>query len=141
MSKDNITVKSDSFPLLEAFKKEAEKLGWIYNSGFTLFCQAQYDSVMRDRGCLYFSFGFSAYWKQPAFSLSKSSDAIFKLPEQWVEALQAIKQSIQSMHPDVSIKLSDEYDAIIDNNDKVVKVGCQTIPFEKVKEIVSHFKK
>lgn len=138
MSKTNVVIKSDSFPLLEAFKKEAEQLGWIYNSGFTSFSRTQYDQLMSDRGCLYFSFDYSAYWKQPAFALSRSSEHSFKLPGQWSEALLAIKQSINK---DVVVKLSDEYSAIIDNKKKVVIVGCQTIPFSKVEEIVSHFKK
>lgn len=33
-----------------------------------------------------------------------------------------------------------EYDGVIDNKNKIVTVGCQVIPFDKVKEIVRNFK-
>ena len=35
----------------------------------------------------------------------------------------------------IKISLTDEYDAVVDMQNKVVKVGCQTIPFAKVKEL------
>ena len=31
-----------------------------------------------------------------------------------------------------TIQLTDEYEAVIDKSNKIVKVGCQRIPFEKV---------
>lgn len=42
--------------------------------------------------------------------------------------------------PVVTVKLTSEYDAIIHKYDKVIKVGCQTIPFSKVEELYSLIK-
>jgi hypothetical protein len=34
-----------------------------------------------------------------------------------------------------SIKLTDQYTAVIDRDNRVVNVGCQVIPFDKVMEL------
>ena len=38
------------------------------------------------------------------------------------------------VNSDVTIALTSDYDAVIDHNG-ITKVGCQTIPFEKLKEV------
>jgi hypothetical protein len=40
----------------------------------------------------------------------------------------------------VKVQLTNDYTAIIDQENKVVKVGCQTIPFEKVVELYNKIK-
>ena len=37
--------------------------------------------------------------------------------------------------PDISIKLNDEYTAIIKGDTEIVEVGCQNIPFSKIEEV------
>lgn len=41
----------------------------------------------------------------------------------------------------VTVKLNDSYDAVIDVERKVVKVGCQVLPFSKVEQVYKAMKK
>ncbi len=39
------------------------------------------------------------------------------------------------------MRLTDDYEAVVDYSGKIVKVGCQNIPFSKVKELYNLIKK
>ena len=83
-------VKSDSFALYEAFKKECEGIGWKYNDCLVKFDKDEY---RRKCSCMY----FSTEWNDNlgcAFSLSNVSDntLMFKLDGQFSEALAYAKR-------------------------------------------------
>ena len=82
-------VKSDSFALYEAFKKECEAIGWKYNHEFTRFDRSQ----MGGRTMLY----FSTNWSNDdgsgfAFSHPADTKQIFDLGSQFSEALAYAKK-------------------------------------------------
>ena len=58
LGKDYIAIKTDSWPLMKAFKEECEALGWQYNHSFTKFSQERFAEWMDDNGCMYFSYDF-----------------------------------------------------------------------------------
>ncbi len=43
--------------------------------------------------------------------------------------------------PLTKMRLTDDYEAVVDYSGKIVKVGCQNIPFSKVKELYNLIKK
>lgn len=77
-------VTSNSFSLYEAFKRECEKIGWIYRASFTGFDEDE----IKWNNCLFFSTRWSNCFPFQ-FSLSNHSDdyPIFKLESQWDDAL------------------------------------------------------
>ncbi|VDM07213.1 unnamed protein product [Wuchereria bancrofti] len=111
-------VKSTSGPLLRVFAEECVKLGWIYNSGFS--------RTNIEAACT------------PTPS-SYGMGTNFILPEQWNEALQYAKEYFEERKvKPIVVELSEKYEAYIDTVRKEVRVGCQTIPFEKVLEVAKH---
>jgi len=133
-----LAVTADHFSLYEAFKKEAEALGWTYNSDFVPF-----DDQQSLCNCLYFSFDFGGKMKgMPTFSLSSTSEKTFKLESQFAEALEAAKQIIDS-YSIKTIKLNDLYLADIDPKQKTVTVYeeqfgyplGERFSFDKVREL------
>ena len=95
LGKDYIAIKTDSWPLMKAFKEECETLGWQYNSGFTKFSQERFDELMDDNGCMFFSYDFSNMEGLPAFALSSSQLPSYKLPEDWSMAIRAAKNMLE----------------------------------------------
>ena len=88
----DFAVTSKSFALYEAFKKEAELKGWIYNHKFTPFTEDQ----MQDLECLYFS---NYDWEThegdtttPLFAFSNPGDdnKVFHLEIDWNEAIKEL---------------------------------------------------
>ena len=112
-----MAVTADHFSLYEAFKKEAEKLGWTYHSDFVPF------DVIRTNlcNCFYFSFDFGNMEGRPAFSLSSTSEKTFQLETQFQEALDMAKHIIDNYHVK-TIELNDLYTAEINVKDKTVTV-------------------
>jgi len=50
-------------------------------------------------------------------------------------SLESMIIALESYNPIARIKLTDDYTAILDTENCIVTVGCQTIPFYKVKEL------
>jgi len=147
-SKENyLAVTSNSFSLYEAFKKECEQLGWKYIESFTKFNEEEASYVPpTGTRCLFFSqeFAFNCGkpgFSKPRFSISNTTKSnVYKLPQQWDEALKAARELMHNGRF-ATVILNKKYNAVIDNELQTVTVGCQTIPFIKVQEIVSHMKK
>jgi hypothetical protein len=132
-----MAVTSNHFSLYEAFKKEAEKLGWIYNDQFKPF--KPHTSI---HDCMYFSFNFTYMLGQPAFALSSTSEKTFQLESEFGQALQMAKQIIDS-YSIKTVKLNDLYLADIDPKEKTVTVYeeqfgyplGEQFSFDKIREL------
>jgi hypothetical protein len=86
---EKFVVKSNHFSLLEAFKKEAEKLGWKYRNSFNEWPKDGIDYTASDCIC------FSNYWdgKPTGYEMALSTHKYAKkydLPQQWSEAIKAL---------------------------------------------------
>ena len=141
LGKDYIAIKTDSWPLMKAFKEECEALGWQYNSGFTKFSQERFAEWLDDNGCMYFSYDFSNMEGRPAFALSSSQLPSYKLPEDWSMAIRAAKNMLDQHRYMFSVELNEDYTAVVDIKQKLVRVGCQEFPMDKVLQIADIFKK
>ena len=141
LGKDYIAIKTDSWPLMKAFKEECETLGWQYNSGFTKFSQERFAEWMDDNGCMFFSYDFSNMEGRPAFALSSSQLPSYKLPEDWSMAIRAAKNMLEHHRYMFSVELNEDYTAVVDIKQKLVRVGCQEFPMDKVLQIADIFKK
>lgn len=136
----DFSVKSTSGELLVAFTNECKKLGWKRNSNFN-------DSKISDatihggsRTCIHFSNNWHYLRGVPQFAPHNPGDSkCFMLPEQWNEALQYALGFLRA-NENKTVRLTADYNAIIDKANKVVKVGCQEIPFAKVLEIAEYCK-
>jgi len=106
--KTRFAVTAKHFSLYEAFKKECQKLGWIYNSNFTEFSEKASYSYM-DLNCLYFSFDFDGFEQEPAFALSSTDEFAYKLESQFVEALDCAKTAIQEYKKRHKVKLTEDH--------------------------------
>ena len=135
LGQDYMAVKCDkhSFSLYKAFKEECEKMGWQYNNSFTPFSEERFD--LGQSNCMYFSYHFDHAEGKPSFSFSNTDLNSYSLPEQWYAAKRAVKQMIDERSHLHEIELNSEYTAIVDTKKRVVKVGCQEIPFSRVIEI------
>ena len=141
LGKDYIAIKTDSWPLMKAFKEECETLGWLYNSCFTMFSQERFVEWLDDNGCMYFSYDFSNMEGRPAFALSSSQLPSYKLPEDWSMAIRAAKNMLDQHRYMFSVELNEDYTAVVDIKQKTVRVGCQEFPMDKVLQIADIFKK
>jgi len=56
-------------------------------------------------------------------------------PDRKIISVKDLANHLLSFEPDVIVELNDEYSAKVDKENKVVKVGCQDIPFSKVVEL------
>jgi len=132
-----MAVTADHFSLYEAFKKEAEKLGWIYNDQFKPF--KPHTSI---HDCMYFSFNFTYMQGQPAFALSCTTEKTFQLESEFGQALVMAKQIIDS-YSIKTFKLNDLFLADVDPKSKTVTVyekqfGIQygeRFSFDKIREL------
>lgn len=84
------SLKSKCFSLYKAFREEAEKAGWKYNSEFNEFEEHR----MQYCDCLFFSTEWAHNGIDPRFSFSNSNTNVFTLPERWNEAVEYMKQAI-----------------------------------------------
>ena len=141
LGKDYIAIKTDSWPLMKAFKEECEALGWQYNHSFTKFSADEYARRMDDNGCMYFSYDFEDMEGKPAFALSSSQLLSYKLPENWSMAILAAKNMLVHHRYMFSVELNEDYTAVVDIKQKLVRVGCQEFPMDKVLQIADIFKK
>jgi hypothetical protein len=87
-------IKSKTFTLYEAFKKEAEMLGYKYVHEFTPFEHSKAECF----DGLFFISDWGGYGCNgiPGFSFSNSNRNIFTIPEQWDDAISAIKEILES---------------------------------------------
>jgi hypothetical protein len=141
LGKDYIAIKTDSWPLMKAFKEECETLGWLYNSCFTMFSQERFAEWMDNHGCMYFSYDFEDMEGKPAFALSSSQLPAYQLPQDWRPALRAAKSMLDQHRYMFSVELNKDYTAVVDIKQRTVRVGCQEFPMEKVLQIADIFKK
>ena len=141
LGKDYISIKTDSWPLMKAFKEECETLGWQYNHSFTKFSADEYARRMDDNGCMYFSYDFEDMEGKPAFALSSSQLPAYQLPEDWSMAIRAAKNMLDQHRYVYSVELNENYTAVVDIKQRTVRVGCQEFPMDKVMQIVDIFKK
>ena len=141
LGKDYLSIKTDSWPLMKAFKEECEALGWQYNHSFTKFSQERFDEWKDDNGCMYFSYDFEDMEGKPAFALSSSQLSSYHLPQDWSQALCAVKVMLNQHRYMFSVELNEDYTAVVDIKQKTVRVGCQEFPMDKVLQIADIFKK
>lgn len=81
-------IKSKYFSLYNAFREEAEKVGWVYNIDFNVFEEER----MNYSNCLFFHAHWQHEGRNPLFSFSNSEKNVFNLPEQWDEAIERMKK-------------------------------------------------
>ena len=141
LGKDYLSIKTDSWPLMKAFKEECEALGWKYNHSFTKFSQERFDEWKDSNGCMYFSYDFEDMEGQPAFALSSSQLPSYQLPEDWSMAIRAAKNMLDQHRYVYSVELNEDYTAVVDIKNRTVRVGCQEFSMDKVMQIADIFKK
>lgn len=88
MEQKCFSIKSKYFSLYQAFRKEAEKIGWSYNDDFNPFDEERMDYS----NCLFFHTHWKRAGRNPLFSFSNSDKDVFNLPEQWDEAIEHMKK-------------------------------------------------
>lgn len=94
------TIKAKYFSLYQAFRKEAEKVGWVYNEEFYEFREDK----MNRSNCLFFSTHWSYRGWNPMFSFSNSDTNVFQLPEQWNDAIEHMAKVFEDGKPGVEVK-------------------------------------
>ena len=141
LGKDYLSIKTDSWPLMRAFKEECEALGWKYNHSFTKFSQERFAEWINNNGCMYFSYDFEDMEGKSAFALSSSQLPSYQLPEDWSMAIRAAKNMLDQHRYMFSVELNEDYTAVVDIKKRTVRVGCQEFPMDKVMQIVDIFKK
>jgi hypothetical protein len=137
LGKDYLSIKTEDWHLMKAFKEAVEEMGWQYNHSFTKFSQERFDEWMDDNGCMYFSYDFSNMEGRPAFALSSSQLPSYKLPEDWSMAIHAAKNMLDQHRYVFSVELNEDYTAVVDTKKETVRVGCQEFPFRKIFEITN----
>jgi len=135
LGKDYLSIKTEDWYLMKAFKEAVEEMGWRYNHSFTKFSQEGFAERTHDSGCMYFSYDFEDMEGRPAFALSSSQLPSYKLPEDWSMAIRAAKSMLDQHRYMFSIELNEDYTAVVDMKKRIVKVGCQEIAFSKVLEV------
>lgn len=93
-------IKSKYFSLYQAFREEAEKIGWVYNEEFNMFRE----SIMECSDCLFFSTNWKFCGWNPMFSFSNSDLNVFQLPEQWDEAVGHMRDVFNAGRPGQVVK-------------------------------------
>jgi hypothetical protein len=141
LGKDYLSIKTEDWHLMKAFKEAVEEMGWQYNHSFTKFSTDEYARRMDDNGCMYFSYDFDDMEGKPAFALSSSQLPAYHLPQDWKSALRAAKAMLDQHRYVYSVELNEDYTAVVDIKQRTVRVGCQEFPIDKVLQIVDIFKK
>lgn len=80
MKRHRFAIKSKHFSLYQAFKTEAEKIGWTYLESFNEFKPENAKGYLN---CLFFSYEFEKAYGLPSFSLSCSTDQ--NIDTYWLE--------------------------------------------------------
>jgi spore coat polysaccharide biosynthesis protein SpsF (cytidylyltransferase family) len=141
LGKDYLSIKTEDWHLMKAFKEACEEMGWQYNSGFTKFSQERFVEWIDNNGCMYFSYDFEDMEGKPAFALSSSQLPAYLLPQDWKQALRAAKAMLDQHRYMFSVELNEDYTAVVDIKKRTVRVGCQEFSMDKVLQIVDIFKK
>jgi len=71
----------------------------------------------------------------PSFTFSCTSGEVIVLETDWEKAIQTAKDFILEHSKPTTLKLNSEYNAEINYKQELIKVGCQTISFNKVREL------
>lgn len=139
----DFAIVSNSTALLKAFTQEANAMGWRRNAKFNNnkpLTELFHDVVFGNNfSCLFFGEGWSmtnGVFEGCGWAASNYSGDIkvFNLNTQWDEAVKYAKEYLE--HKQIkTLELTKDYTAKIDMKNKVVVVGCQTIPFSKVDEL------
>jgi hypothetical protein len=96
------SIQSKYFSLYQAFREEAEKVGWVYNHGINLFEVEK----MEYSNCLFFHTHWRHEGREPMFSFSNSETNVFRLPEQWSEAVEHMKKVFNHESPKEKLSIS-----------------------------------
>lgn len=94
-------VVSTHFTLLEAFKRECEKMGWCYDDSFNRFLSNRVGPGKGATG-LYFDNTWLTQNGTPKFSLSNSDERVFELPKQWDRALEFAQKTYDKSVVEIS---------------------------------------
>lgn len=131
-----MVIKSSKASLFKAFIEECEKIGWKYLDDFK--SRELVDDYTTGTGCLYFSIGFFGNYgvKGMAFSNSSASsgEECYNIDKEFMKALEAAQVAFDEITGVIIINnISKDYNAIV--SVEGIQVGCQTISFEKFREI------
>lgn len=95
-------IKSKYFSLYQAFREEAEKVGWIHNVSFNPFTEETSNYC----DCLFFCAEWFCKTPKPMFSFSNSDNNVFTLPEQWDIAIEHMTKLIKLQNEKVKVTIS-----------------------------------
>ena len=136
--KQDFGVCSKYASVYNAFIIECEKIGWIWNSSFngkTRVNEYLNEDSNYSGSCIYLSDTFGACLGKPAMSFSSDSN-LMCLDTNFDAAIEKAREYYECMFPKkqpLTMKLSSDYDAVIDKNEIVV--GCQHISFKVFDEL------
>lgn len=139
LGRDYLSIKTDDWHLMKAFKEACEDMGWKYCTNFTQFTQETFETMKKNNRdhCMYFSYEFDNMEGQPAFALSNSGLTSYLLPHDWKSALKAAKSMLEHHSHLYRVELNEDYTAVVDTKRRLVRVGCQEFEFDKVLEIAN----
>lgn len=134
--KQDFGVCSKYASIYNAFIVECEKIGWVWNTTFNPKTKVnEYLNGNRSGYCIYLSDAFGARLGKPAMSFSSCGNLIC-LDTNFDAAVEKARKYYECMFPKkqpLTMKLSSDYDAVIDKNEIVV--GCQHISFKVFDEL------
>lgn len=125
-------VKSKYFSVYEAYKKELEKIGYEWNHKFNPF----FESVTKDRTCIYVGAGWEGYGGKPMMSFSNpgSGVRVFNLDSEFEEAVAFAKSEYnRHMSTYAKVVLNSVHTAVV-YRDRIV-VGCETFYEPEIKAL------
>jgi hypothetical protein len=99
---NKFSIKSKYFSLYQAFREEAEKVGWIHDVQFNPFTEDQCNYS----NCLFFHTDWRNDGHKPMFAFSNSNTNVFELPSQWDEALEYMKKAFEPENPNPKLEIS-----------------------------------
>jgi hypothetical protein len=120
-----------SWHLYKAFAEELKILGYEVATHFNDF---NYE-MFKTRDCIYISNEWNNKPYPPSFTFSCTSGEVIVLETDWEKAIQTAKDFILEYGKPTILKLTSEYNAEINYKQELIKVGCQTISFTKVREL------
>lgn len=102
MSERMFAVTSQYFSLYQAFREEAEKLGWVYHTELNPFIEEK----MQSCSCLFFSNNWQSNEHDPRFSFSNHSGVVFDLSREWNEAICYLRYALEGSQPKKKLYIS-----------------------------------
>jgi len=117
-----------SWHLYNAFAEELKIMGFEVATHFNDF----HPATLKTRDCIYVTDKWNGRQYPPSFTFSCTTGEVIVLETNWEEAIQAAKDFMGICKEKRIFKLTNDYNAEIDYGTKMIKVGCQNIPFYKV---------